>query len=871
MREELDAHLALATEYLVSRGVPPQQAEDQARARFRDFETARQNLYRTARQREAEMARHQALGEVRTDIRFTIEGIARDLRLAARGFRRVPAFAAAALMTLALGIGATTTVLSLAYNIWLRPLPYADPARLVTLRDAYRGQGVGGVSSAEIEDFRTNPFLGGVAGFSYGAAITKVAGEPVRLVCYRVTSNLFEVLGVRPILGRGFVAEEGIQGRGAVVVISHRFWNQRLGSDPAAVGKSLELFGSTFTIIGVMPKEFQIPSGVRSDLWIPSENVGVAANRGQRYAGAVARLKPAASLQQAQAGMAPINSRLAQDYPDTHREWTTILTSISDETLGSYRAAFTFLLGTVGLLLLIACANIASLFLARNSARHGELAVRVALGATRGRLTRQLFIESLLLSAAGGVLGILAARLGTPLLVRMLPPGTPRLDEVAVNLPVLGFAVLLSGLAGILCAIAPAWHLSTNAPHEWIKGMSRTVVQGRHALQQTLVIAQVALSLMLMVGAGLMLKSFFHLTARDHGYDPQGLLTMSVTVPFDRYGSESARAQVYQQITGHIARLPTVESVGEVNGFPGSGLGTLGFGSVGTKPGSPSVQVTLHANGPDYFRTMRTPLISGRAFTGQDRGGTPHVLIVNQALAAKLWPGESPIGKSLVLPAAMMAMAGGDKETAFEVVGVAGDMRLRALQAPPEIFIPTSQATPFWTNLVIRTRDNPSAAIEGIRHAITSVEPDMLIENVVPMDEIVSGSVAMQRAQSTIVTVFGALAALLSSVGLYGLLSHLVSQRLREIGVRLALGARRADVFKSVVSRGMVLASIGIAAGSGAAYALVRAMRTQVFGLATVEPGVFVGAIAVLLVVSLAGCYFPAWRATRIDPLTALR
>ncbi len=786
-----------------------------------------------------------------------------DLRYAARGFRRAPGFFVASLLTLALGIGATTTIFSLAYGIWLKPLPFADPGRLVTFRDVYRDGDGWAISAPEVQDLRQTRSLQGAAIYGYGAAITTVGDEPVRLTAYRVSTDLFPVLGVTPARGRFFAAGDEQGSQGPVLVMSDAFWRKRFDADPAIVGKPLELNGKHYTVIGVAPRRFRFPQWLESDVWIPFD-LSQAPDRSQRYFQVVGRLRPGVGVADARTEMTLLSKQLESAWPASNTGWSVHLDPLVDATVGSFGAAFKFLLGTVGLLLLIACANIASLFLARNTARHHELAVRTALGAGRGRLRKQIFAESLLLSMVGGAAGLLLARFGAVLVARMMPPGTPRVADLGMDWPVVLFALTVSSVSGILCALAPSSRISTVAPGQALRSESRTSSGStRHRLQNGLVIGQVAISLMLLVGAGLTLKSFFALVTLDRGFRPEHILTLHLSVPFDRYGDNDVRIAAFQNVLRRVGQLPGVEGVGAVTGYPGSSLGYLGSLPVG-----PRLTASLHASSPDYFKVMGVPLLAGRGFSDQDRLGAPRVAVVNRSLAQGMWPGQSAVGKTVTLPASMAGVVATD--TPYQVVGVVGDMHLGA-RSSPEVFVSAWQAAVFWSDVIVRTTGDPAASAVSVRQALRQIDPGFLIEGIAPMESIVGEQIALPRVQGFLGAVFGALAALLSAVGLYGLLSYMVGQRLREISIHMALGASVGRVFRVVLARGMGLAVIGVTLGGAATLAVIRLVRSRVFGLRAIDPVVVAGAAGLMLAVAFLASYLPARRATRADPITSLR
>ncbi|MEP7346339.1 MAG: ABC transporter permease [Gemmatimonadaceae bacterium] len=854
--DEIRFHLEGVEEELRSAGFTVTEAREAARARFGNIEHVAHEMRALDSQRRRSMTRIE-----------WIRAAARDVKYAWRTLRRAPAFSIAVLVTWALGIGATMAIFTVAYAIWLKPLPYSDPNNLVTITDTYRGSGGGGVSAPEIADFRANRALEDIAAFSYGASITAIHDEPVRIVAYRVTPNAFSVLGVRAVRGRTFDSTDVGDGENPVV-LSDAFWRTHLAADPNVVGRQLNLFGTPATIIGVMPAQFRFPQVLPSDVWVPLDLNKVEPNRNARYLQAIARLRPGYTITSAAATMAAIGSRLSALHPESNAGWSMSLTSLVDETLGAYRTAFSLLLGIVAALLAIVCANIAALFLARNMARHGELTVRAALGASRTRLALHVTAESVLLSVAGGALGLGLAALGALALASMLPSMTPRLASVGLNGPIALFAFALSVVTGLLCGLAPALRASLVAPASTLQAAGRTITT-RYRLQNTLVVFEVAISVTLLVTATAILLSFVKLIKRDPGFVASDLLTMHVTLPFDRYQVPSERARLLEDILTRVRALPGVREAGAVTGYPGSHMGILGYGPVSptASPSQTPVQSTVRAADPAYLKTMGTPLIAGRFFSSDDGLASVPVAIINRTLARSLWPGEDAVGRSLALPASMEGMGAPKLVT---VVGVADDMRLGAT-ASPELFIPWSQLPVFWADVVVRTSGDPVRYTGAVRRQLTALDRQLLVEEIAPMTEIMGDFVALQRSQTVIAASLGALATLLSAVGIFGLLSYIVGQRRREIGVRLALGASSQNVFGVILGRGLVLTVLGIVCGSVAAQGLVAVLRARVFGLTGAGPGVFAAAAGLMLAVALLAALVPSWRAARVDPLASMR
>ncbi len=798
-----------------------------------------------------------------------LDALKQDIRYAARSLRKTPAFTAAAVLTLALGIGATTAIYAVAYAVWLKPLPYREPDRLVIVRDAYQGAGAN-IAMAELPDLRTLPSLESVAAYSYGADIVKIRDEPTRVLAFVTTSNLFAVLGANPAIGRTFAPADAEEAAAPVVVLSDHFWRDRMSADTHAVGKSLMLRGQLHTIIGVMARGFQFPQYLASDVWTVSHRHADPVSRRDRFFFSVARLRPGVTIERAQAEASVLGAQLEASYPETNRGWTVALSSFMEDAIGGIRGAFGLLLGTVTLLLCIACANIAGLLLARGTSREAELGLRAALGASRARLISLVFTESICIALLGGIAGFAFAYGGTRAMARLLPSSLQRLDAIVIDGRIVAFATAVSVVAGVLCALAPALRVSVAAPGKALRDIGRGVVRGGQRMQHALIVMEVALSLVLMVGSGLMLRSFMALMSRDRGFSPDPVLTLHLTAPSDRYQQRETRVRLFEEALAALRRIPGVEAAGAVTGYPSSSLGIYGFGPIVPLDNSErkGVNTVLRASTPGYFKAMGTGMIAGRDFTDQDRVGSPNVMIVNESLAKALWPNESAVGKQLILPKQMAYAA--PNEAPIEIVGVVADMRM-GKTASSDMFIPTYQSPAFWTDVVVLAQSDPGAIAPRVRDALRGVEPNFLIEQMVPMSAIVSGNFALQRTQSFLATAFAILAALLSAVGLYGLLSHFVGQRIREIGIRMALGADRGDVFRAIVLRGVTLTSLGVTLGTVGAAVAVRLLSSKVFGLANASVPVFLGAAGALLLAAFIACCIPARRATRVDPLTALR
>jgi putative ABC transport system permease protein len=795
-----------------------------------------------------------------------IEPLWREVRQVARGLVRSPGFSLSVLATLGLGIGAVAAVFNLAYGLWLKPLPYEDPASLVTVRDTYQGVGAT-VSAPALADYGRMQSLAGLEAYHYGAVIVDEGEEPTRLVAFRVTSRLFELLGVQAALGRTFVPGDAAGENGRVMVLSDRVWRERFGADPGMVGRTVRLRGAPATVVGVMPPAFDFPLYLPSEVWLPFDLAGPGDDRDARMLMAVGRLRPGATEAGLAAELATVSARLADAYPASHRGWVARARPLIDEELGSYRSALALLLAMVTLLVGIATANVAGLFLARHAGRARELMVRAALGASVWRLRRWVLMESVLLALAAGALGVAVAYALSSGLAAMLPSTTPRLRHVQLGAPVLGCALVVSLAAGVLAGLGSTGKRAL-AAGEVLRAGRGVRGASRQRLRMVLLVGELALSLVLVVAAGSMGRAFLSLVRTDRGFEPDGLLTMHVTVPFDGgAGGVEARALLFERMAERLEALPGIAEAALVTGYPGSGMGTLGGGPVssGHEGSSGDVFTLLRSASPSYFATMQTALIEGRSFTPADRPGAPAVAIVNEALAQRLWPGTSAVGRRLPLSAALIG-----EDVPVEVVGVVADMRL-ATTASPALFLPTAQYPAFWTDVLIRTTVAPMSVAAAVRTELRALEPRLLIEGMEPMTAVLADRMALERTQSALAALFGALATILSAVGVYGLLAHLVNQRVQEIGVRRAVGARAGHILGLIVLRGMRPCVAGVAVGGAAALALQRFVASRVFGLSELDPAVVAGAAGLLLLIALVSCWLPAHRAVRIDPLRALR
>lgn len=798
---------------------------------------------------------------------LAIPGLRRDFVYAWRGLARRPAIGlvSVVILTSALAVGTTTAVSGLVYGIWLKPLPYAQPDRLVFIHDRSGTSAGTGLSVPDLEDYQAGATVfSDTAGFISDAGFARVNDERVRIVKYRVAPNLFSLLGARPALGRLFATPEA-EGRAAAVILSDAFWRARFGGDAGVIGKTLMMNEGAYAIVGVMPRDFRFPELFESDVWIPLY-AHDSDERGLRAFGAVGRLKPGVTVDGASAELAAIAARLAKQYPKTNTGWSADATSLFDETFGRYRSSLGALLGLVGLFFGVSCINVATLLLARTAARRTELAVRAALGASYWRLTRQFLIEGLMLGSLGGLLGIGLSAAATHALVAIMPPTLPRVADVGTGVAAYAFAALLSTATAVWYGLTPMLVLRRVPAADAIRPAQ--ALGSNRVLGGGLIIAEITLSVVLLVGAAMMVHSFALLISQNPGFQPHGLLTLDAVLPFPRarYQQPGGRAAAFRDLVDRLQRLPGVSRVGATVGLPGRGLPVTAIQSA-DHPDGPRIKAIVHTNSPDLLTAMGIPLEAGRVFTNDDTLASASVAIVSHSLATQLWRGENPIGRSLLLrnPFPFVPV-----NHAFEVVGVVGDTHLGG-QESPELYVPLFQTPGYYIDLVVRTDGDPASIAGMVRVALRAADRDIAIEHVAAMDEVIGNKFGLERAQSYLAGFVAALAAILSAVGVYGLLSYSVSRRKRELGIRLALGAGPQDLFTLVVRRALWLALTGLSIGLLLALGAIRLLRTLVFGLATPDPAAVVVASLLLITVALGAAWGPARRAFRTDPLTSIR
>jgi putative ABC transport system permease protein len=799
-----------------------------------------------------------------------MESFLKDIRYGVRSLLQRPGFTAIAVITLALGIGANTTLFSFVNGVLLRPLPYKNADQLVVLDETAPKQGIESfnVSYPNFVDWRQqNQVFEDVGIYQDGNYTLVGAGDPEQIPGARISQGLFELLGVAPIMGRTITAEEDRPETNNVVLLSHGLWQRRFGSAENVVGQTLTVNGRTCTVIGVMPPGFKFPE--TAELWMPMGLTEKLFTRTDHGLDAIARLKPNVTLEQAQAEMNTIARRIEEQHPVTNEGLGVNVFRLRDRLVGDYRQALLILLGVVVFVLLIACANVANLLLARSSSRRQELALRAALGASRSRIVRQLLTESALLTFLGGLLGVLLAVWGKNLLLAAIPGEMPFWMKFDLDLRVLGFTFVLSLLTGLIFGVAPALQASRNDLNEALKEGGRNAGAAHNRLRSSLVVAEVALSLMLLVGAGLMIRSFAKLERVDSGIRPENVLTVEVPLPRAKYPEGPKQSAFFKELVTRVRTLPGVSSAAAISGVPlrggwGRSLTVEGHTvlSVGQAPMINHSVVT-----PNYFQTMGIPLREGRDFTEADADGALRVTVVDERLARQYWPGASALGKRVRFGPPE------SNEPWHTIVGVAGSVRNARLdkETVQTIYVPYQQIPVRGMTIALRTSSDPESLTGAVRETVRALDKDQPITNVMTMETVISRSVWLQRFYTILFGVFAALALALAAVGIYGVMSYAVTQRTHEIGIRMALGARAFDVLRLVIKNGLTLISIGVVIGLAGALALTRLLATLLFGVTPTDTLTFVAVSTVLMVVALLACYLPARRATKVDPLVALR
>jgi predicted permease len=852
--EELGFHLEMATERNLRRGMAPEEAR---RAAVREF---------------GGVERHRERARDERGVRF-LETLAFDLRLGARSLRRTPAVTGAALVTVALAVGATTLIWAVVDAVLLRPLPYREPERLVQLWESHPEQGPRVVVSRGnyldwLERAEAFEALGAYMP-GWGRGLTG-DGPPVQVTTALVTPSLLRLLQVEAAEGRTFAEAEGEPGKDDAALLSEGFWRRRFGGDPEVLGRTLTLDGESYRVVGVMPAGFDVPTR-EVDVWLPmSFPPAYYEQREAHTLHVVGRLAPGTSVEAADAAMDRLARSLGEEHPEEVAGWEVTVVPLHEQRVGEIRPALLILLGAVAVLLAAACFNVANLLLARGTARAGEVAVRSAVGASRGRLVRQLLTESLLLAAAGGAVGAGLAFGGLEVLRSSLAAQIPRLADAVLDLRVLAVAAALSLATGAAVGALPAIRDSrADLRGSLSDGAAfRGQAPGRDRLRQALVAVQVALAVVLLAGSGLLLRSFLAVRSVDPGFETEGLLAVSLNLPGSSYPDTPDHTRFYEDLLERLARLPGAAAVAATSEPPVVGYNMTRTpvleGAAGEWRGqSPPHRIVTVG----YFETLGIPLVAGRSFDRFDRPGSPLVLVVNEAMARQLWPGEEPLGKRLAF----------DLEGPWhQVVGVVGDTRDQGLEAPadPAIYAPLAQKGwhwMTWMTVLVRTGGDPHALADAVRDEVWALDPTLPVLATRTVEEVYAESRARRRFHTLLFSLFAGFGLVLGLVGLYGVTAFAVARRTREIGIRMALGARRGNVAAMVLRQGAALTALGLAAGTAAALALSRTLSSLLFGVGPHDPATFAAIVALLAAAALAACYLPARRAARLDPTRALR
>jgi predicted permease len=805
-----------------------------------------------------------------------------DLRYGFRMLVRNPGVTIAAVLALALGIGANTAMFSVVRAVLLRPLPYLEPERLVQIwQTGLRGTGERDwLSYPNFLDWRKeNRVFAEMAAYRYWLFTVGGGDTPVAVSGLQATPQLFETLGTRALLGRTLLSEDDQPGRERVVVLSYGLWQRQFGADRAVIGRQTRVDGLYHTVIGVMPEEFQFPKTTPVDLpyapelWLPMRVDPDLKNRESYNYWAVARLKPGVTMEQAQADLDAIALNLARIYPASNQGLGVSVTALQRHVTRGVRDPLLFLLGAIGLVLLIACLNVANLLLSRAEARKSEMAIRIALGATRRRLARQTLTESTLLGLLGGLSGLLVASWGVDLFRTFGPPAITRLGDTRIDVQVLIFTLILSLGTAFLFGLAPALFAWRRDANEALKesGWKATPSPLRRRLRGLLVAGEIALAVTLLISAGLLIRSFHRLVGTDPGFDPHNVLTGGIVLPGSDYPEGKQQAAFFQRVLERVQALPEVEVAAAVNSLPLTGINDQGSFRIEGRPKPPEGMDWAWPNrpkvSPRYFEAMGITLLRGRSFTSQDREGAPEVAIVSDVAARRYWPGGDPMGKRV----SVNRRSG--QPVWREIVGVVKGVSHFGLDVDrrPEIYVPYLQVPSFVMILAVRTRGEPAELAAAIRREVATVDPDQAVFNMQTMEQLVSDSKSRRRFQTILSTVFATLAVILAAVGVYGVMAYAVSQQTREIGIRIALGAAHGDVLRIVLGQGFVLVLLGAGAGIAGALALTRLLSGFLYGIAATDPLTFLGASTVLAAIALMACYIPARRATKIDPMVALR
>ena len=871
--EELSQHLDDQYEQALSHGATEEAARADVLRELRQNDVLATSLNRVERRVPQNPIQ---MGTERKRNMFA--DLSQDVRYGVRMLLKNPGFTLIAVFALALGIGANSAIFSVVNALLLRPLPYKNPNQLVVIWEnaTHLGFPKNTPSPANFLDWqKQNTVFTAMGAFAERSFNLTGVGEPERLDGRRVSANLFDLLGVRPILGRNFVPDEDKPGT-KVALLNESLWKRRFGSDPGVIGRALTLNGESYTVVGVLPNSVRLPAfgNWRDQVWVPlAFPPEEAASRGSHFLEVIGRMKPGVSLEQARAEMATIMAQLAQQYPEENTRITSAVNPLHEEIVGNMKPALLILLGAVAFVLLIACANVANLLLARAAARHKEIALRLALGADRARLTKQLLVESVMLSLLGGIVGLGFAYAGLQVLTRFIPPDVAHAEGIAIDAKVLVFTLLIAIVTGLVFGLAPASQASHFNLNDTLKEGGRDAGAGARGkrLRSTLVIAEVAVSFILLIGAGLLINSFMHLRNLDPGFRADHLLTLNVDLSETKYPDNPRRTAFFDEVVRRIQPLPGVKSVAVAGNLPFTYNGDsmpVGVEGIPDPPPDQRPDVIYRAVGPGYFSTMGIPFVRGRDFNDQDTLDTNLAIVVSEKTAQHFWPNADPIGKRI--------RNGSTTSDApwRTVIGVVKDVRQNDFIAEPkmQMYYSFRQLRSLMPNaLIVRTAVDPLSLAASVRNAIWAVDKDQTVANIDSMEHIVAGAVARQRFSMLLLAIFAAVALVLAAVGIYGVMSYSVAQQTREIGIRMALGAQRSDVLKMTIKQGLKLVGLGLVIGLAAAFILTRVMSTLLFGISATDPLTFVTISFVLLLVAMLASYIPSVRAMRVDPMVALR
>lgn len=796
-----------------------------------------------------------------------------DLRFGVRMLFRNPAFTLAAVLSLAIGIGATSAIFSVVNGVVLRPLPYQQPEQLVRLWHSKPKIGMTNmpISGGNVQVWRERAqSFAGVAAFNTTQAIFTGEAEPEVVRGARVSANLLPLLGYQPQLGRGFLPTENQQPNHTVILLGHKLWQRRFGGDPNVIGRAVTLdHTNNYTVVGVMPPQVSFPS--ESEFWYP-ETTTVTGRHDMRSLGVIARLKPGVAWQTAESELQLIHQQLQQQRADDYKDWAVWSQPLHDSVVGKVRPTLLMLLGAVGFVLLIACANVANLLLVRAAARQKEIAVRAALGAGRLRLIRQMLTESSLLALLGGTLGLVLAYGIVQGLIALNPPNVPRLAQINLDGRVLAFTFLTTLLVGLLFGLAPALHASKPDVNQalkegFVQSSGRRWLRG-FGLREALVVAQTALALVLLVGAGLLIKSFVKLQQVELGFEPHNALVLTLTPPFNQLPKRASTIPYYQRLLDELKTVPGVSTVALGTAAPTEGAYMSSSMIVAGRPvpaERDAQQTFVNVVSPDYFRALGNPLKQGRLFTDADNESAPRVVVINETLARAYFPGENPIGQRIALR--------GDPDELREIVGIVADINQFGLEkeSKPAFYTPFRQEDGVALNLVVRTAADPATLLPALRARILAADKFTAITRVRTLEELVSTSVAQPRFYALLLALFAAIALTLAVIGIYGVMAYAVSRRTHEIGIRMALGAEAGRIQRLIVGQGMLLIGVGVAVGLLAARVLTRVLTDLLFGVKPTDPATFALIALALSSAALLACWIPARRAAQVDPLTALR